>query len=98
MLRVLKLGRPPIDGQTCMQCELLEQRMGRARCIAQPRRRTRIVKHTAQTIAVLLVKLPGRSNPILSQGINTDEKKRVNGRRIKKPIASAAGSQQFEST
>src|SRR6516164_5842583 len=96
MLGAPKLLGSPIDGQPCLPCEFLEQRLGRARYFTQPRRRARVVKQTVQIIVVLLIKLPGRSIPILGQRINPIVKKKIDGRLVPKPVAPAPDFQEFE--
>src|SRR5207302_3193703 len=53
--------------RTRIRGKSFKQYLGRARYSTQPRRRTRVVKHTVQTVVVLLVKTPRRSIPILGQ-------------------------------
>src|SRR6266436_1547471 len=80
----------PIDRHTCIRGKSFKQYLCRTRRSTEPRRRTRVMKHTVQTVVVLLVKTPGHSSPMLWQLVNSSMKKKIDGRLVMKPIFSAA--------
>jgi len=54
------------------------------------------MKHTVQTVVVLLVKAPRRSIPMFGQFANLAVKKKIDGRLVVKTIVSPPVFEEFE--